>query len=312
MRHPSVSRRTVGALASLLALLLGGPLAAQSAGVRLLRPTDIDTLPVRTVGERIAYGADSLQFGELRVPDGAGPFPVAIVIHGGCWYGPYANIRNAAPLADALTAQGIATWSVEYRRYDHPGGGWPGTFADVADAADAVRGLAGRYPLDTTRVVATGHSAGAQLAAWLATRDRLASTSPLARPAPLRATGLVAPGGIMDLREYQARQRATCGNPAVESLLGGLPDQVPERLAAVSPIERLPLRVPHHHVAGALDRIAPADVLATFAERARALGDSVVITVVPGLGHHDIMAPHTAAGQAALAAIRQLLGVAAP
>jgi len=311
MRHPFVLRRTVGAFAGLLALALGDPLGAQSAGVRLLRPTDIDTLPVQTVGERIAYGADSLQFGELRVPSGAGPFPVAIVIHGGCWYGPYANIRNAAPLADALTARGIATWSVEYRRYDHPGGGWPGTFADVGDAADALRGLAARYPLDTTRVVATGHSAGAQLAAWLATRARLATTSPLARPTPLRLTGVVALGGIMDLREYQRRQRATCGNPAVESLLGGLPDAVPDRLAAVSPIERLPLGVPHHHVAGALDRIAPADVLGTFAERARAAGDSVVITIVPGLGHHDIMAPHTAAGRAAIAAIRQLLGVPA-
>lgn len=311
MRLPFAPRRTVSALVGLVGLALAAPLAAQSSGARLLRPADIDTLPVRTVAARIAYGADSLQFGELRLPDGPGPFPVAIVLHGGCWFGPYANIRNAAPLADALTTHGIATWSVEYRRYDHPGGGWPGTFSDVADAADAVRRLAARYPLDTTRVVATGHSAGAQLAAWLATRDRLEPASPLFRPAPLPLTGVVALGGIMDLREYQARQRATCGNPAVESLLGGLPDQVPERLAAVSPIERLPLGVPHHHVAGALDRIAPVEVLTAFADRARALGDSVVITIVPALGHHDVMAPHTAAGQAAVAAIRRLLGMPA-
>jgi acetyl esterase/lipase len=297
------------ATGALLLSLLGRALAAQDAAPRLLRPADIDRLPLQTAGLRLAYGTDSLQFGELRVPSGSGPFPVAIVLHGGCWYGPYANVRNAAPLADALTAAGIATWNVEYRRYDHPGGGWPGTFTDVADAVDHVRRLAGTHALDTTRIVAVGHSAGAQLAAWLATRPRLPSTSVLHRAAPLRLTGVVALGGVMDLREFQGRQRATCGNPAVESLLGGLPGVVPERLAEVSPIERLPLGVPHEHVAGALDRIAPQDITERFAEAARARGDTVTVTIVPALGHHDIMAPRTAAGAAAIRAVRRLLGL---
>lgn len=304
------------AFLALLGVGLSGPALAaahaqapmQPARPRLLRPADIDTLPLRTPGVRVAYGRDSLQFGELRVPPGPGPFPVAIVIHGGCWYGPYASVRNAAPLADALAADGVATWNLEYRRYDHPGGGWPGTFTDVAQATDHLRTLAAVHPIDTGRVVAIGHSAGAQLAAWLATRDRLPSSSALHAPSPLRLTGVVALGGVMDLREFQTRQRATCGNPAIESVLGGHPDTVPARVAEVSPIERLPLGVPHHHVAGALDRIAPAEVLESFATRARAAGDQVTVTVVPALGHHDVMAPQTAAGQAALAAVRRLLG----
>jgi acetyl esterase/lipase len=282
---------------------------AQSAPARLLRPTDVDTLPVRSAGVRLTYGADSLQFGDLRVPDGPGPFPVAIVIHGGCWYSPYANIRNAAPLADALRDVGVATWNIEYRRYDHPGGGWPGTFRDVAQAADHVRQLAASHPLDTTRVVAIGHSAGAQLGAWLATRRRTDTGSPLYAAHPLTLTGVVALGGVMDMREYQTRQRQTCGNPAIESVLGGLPGAVPERYREVSPIERLPLGVPHVHVAGALDRIAPREVVEAFAERARALGDSVRVVTVPDLGHHDVMSPRTAGGQAAMEAVRQLLGL---
>lgn len=301
------ARGVIGA--ALLCTLFGGALAAQEPASRLLRPADIDRLPLQSPGIRVPYGADSLQFGELRVPTGRGPFPVAIVLHGGCWYGPYASARNAAPLADALAASGIATWNVEYRRYDHPGGGWPGTFADVADATDHLRRLAAAHSLDTTRIVAIGHSAGAQLAAWLATRARLATTSALYRAAPLRVSGVVALGGVMDLREFQTRQRATCGNPAVESLLGGLPDQVPDRLAQVSPIERLPLGVPHEHVAGALDRIAPRDVLETFARAARDRGDTVTVTIIPGLGHHDIMAPRTEAGVAAQRAVRRLLGL---
>jgi acetyl esterase/lipase len=303
------------ALALFLLSLVGPtarPAAAQAPGTpapaaRLLRPTDVDTLPLRSPGERIAYGRDSLQFGELRLPPGSGRVPLVIVIHGGCWYGPYANARNAAPLADALAAQGVATWNIEYRRYDHPGGGWPGTFTDVADAADHVRRLAAAHPIDTTRVIAIGHSAGAQLAAWLATRHRLERGSPLHRDAPLRLAGVVALGGVMDLREFEAREQSTCGIPAVASLLGGAPAQVPDRLLAVSPAERLPLGVPHHHVAGALDRIAPAERLHAFAEAARARGDAVTVTLVPGLGHHDVMAPRTAGGAAAIAAVLTLL-----
>jgi acetyl esterase/lipase len=307
-----MARFAHGLTAALLSLCAITSAQAQDARPRLMRPADVDALPVRNAGDRIAYGADSLQFGELRLPEGRGPFPVAIVIHGGCWYSPYASVRNAAPLADALQAVGIATWNIEYRRYDHPGGGWPGTFRDVAQATDHVRTLAAAYPLDTTRVVAVGHSAGAQLGAWLATRDRLDASSALHMPHPLQLTGIVALGGVMDMREFQARQRQTCGNPAIESVVGGLPDAVPERYREVSPIERLPLGVPHVHVAGALDRIAPRDVTEAFAKKARAAGDSVRIVTVPALGHHDVMAPATAGGAAAIAAVRALLGAGEP
>jgi acetyl esterase/lipase len=305
--RPSL-RFPVAAGLALLAACTAQPGAAQPTAPRLLRPADIDALPVRTTGVRHGYGPDSLQFGELRLPEGRGPFPVAVVLHGGCWYGPYAAVRNAAPLAEALTAAGVATWNVEYRRYDHPGGGWPGTFLDAAQALDHVRTLARSYPLDTTRVITIGHSAGAHLAAWLGTRARLRPSSPLhTGSAPLRPAGLVTLGGILDLREYQQRQLATCGNPAVESLLGGLPAEVPDRLADASPIERLPIGIPHIHVAGALDRIAPEAELERFAALARAGGDRVSVVIVPALGHHDVMAPSTAAGQAAVMAVRQLL-----
>lgn len=106
---------------------------------RLMRPGDIDTLPVRDAGRRIPCGTEPLQFGELRLPAGPRPFPESNVVHGGCWFSPYANVRNAAPLADAVTA-GVATWNVEYRRYDPPGGEWSGTFQDVARATAASAG----------------------------------------------------------------------------------------------------------------------------------------------------------------------------
>lgn len=295
----------------LLAVLLGPARieAQDTARPRLARPADINALPVSNAGTRIAYGSDSLQFGELRMPTGSGPFPVAIVIHGGCWFSSYANVRNSAPLADALAALGVATWNVEYRRYDHPGGGWPGTFTDVAQGADHVRTLAREHALDTSRIVAVGHSAGAQLAAWLASRDKLAPANAVRTGAPLRLSGVVSLGGVMDMREFLQRQGQTCGNLTVESVMGGLPDVVPDRYRSVSPIERLPLGVPHVHVAGELDRVAPPLVVAAFADSARKAGDSVDVMTVPRLGHHDVMSPRTAAGQAAIDAVLRLLKI---
>ena len=285
--------------------------SAQSpAQPRLMRAGDVDTVPVRDVGVRIAYGRDSLQFGELRLPAGATNdrrAPIAIVIHGGCWYSPYASVRNSAPLADALAQSGVATWNVEYRRYNNPGGGWPGTFRDVADGADYVRTLATLYPIDTTRVVVTGHSAGGHLALWLASRRTLDRSSPLFGGTPLAVLGVVSVGGIADLREFYGRERNTCGNPAVESLLGGVPDSVPARLRDASPIERLPLGVPTVHVAGDRDFIAPVAVREAYVTAATARGDTARVVTIAGDGHFEAMTPSKAAGRAVIDAIRRLL-----
>lgn len=275
-----------------------------------MRAGDVDTIPLRLIGDRIAYGTDSLQFGELRVSAGASAdarAPIAIVIHGGCWLSRYASVRNSAPLADVLAQQGVATWNIEYRRYDHPGGGWPGTFRDVADGADYLRTMARLYPIDTTRIVVAGHSAGGHLALWLASRGTVHTDSPLAGGTPLPLLGVVSIGGIADLREFYAREKTTCGNPAVESLLGGAPDSVPLRLRDASPIERLPLGVPSTHVAGDRDFIAPPAVREAYAAAARSRGDRVEVVTIPGDGHFEAMTPSKPAGQAVINAIRAML-----
>lgn len=317
MRRPFFHRSpALTILAGALLLAAAADLTAQAAGAaatgtpRRLRASDVDTMPVANAGVRVAYGPDSLQFGELRMPKGRGPFPVAIVVHGGCWYSPYASVRNSAPLADALTAAGVATWNIEYRRYDQPGGGWPGTFFDVAAGADHLRILARSYPIDTSRVVAAGHSAGAHLALWLASRASLRSDSPLVTASPIALDGVVSIGGIADLREFYTRERSTCGNPAVESLLGGVPDSVAARVGDASPIERLPLRIPTVHVAGDQDRIAPRAAIDAYAVAARRAGDSVVVHIVPGEGHFEAIAPSRAAGRASIDAVLMLLHMA--
>lgn len=270
---------------------------------------DIDTITLHGTAKRILYGMDSLNFGDLRLPSGKGPFPMAVLVHGGCYFSPYASVRNTAAMAEALADAGIASWNVEYRRYDQAGGAWPGTFKDVADGTDFVRTLAKTNPIDTTRVIAMGHSAGGQLALWLPTRSQLARGTPLYVANPLRMTGVVALGPITDMKEYQTRERDVCGNPAIETVMGGMPDSVPERYEMVSPIQRLPLRVRTVLIAGEKDGIAPRKALDDYATTARAKGDSVRIITTPGEGHFEAIAPTRAAGKAAIDAAKALVGI---
>lgn len=301
-----MSIRTI-VLSFLLTAAAASPATAQSAP--RMKVSDIDTITLRHPAVRVAYGRDSLQFGDLRLPEGRGPFPVAILIHGGCYLSKYATLRNTGALADALTSAGVATWNVEYRRYDNPGGAWPGTFNDVASAADYLRILAKDHPLDLGRVITMGHSAGGQLALWLAAQAKHPAGSPLAREAPIKVSGVVALGPIVDMREYQTRELKSCGNPAIESVLGGLPDAVPDRVRQVSPIELLPLGVPTVLIAGDQDGIAPVSSLNAYATAARLKGDRVQIFTSPNEAHFDVLAPSRMSGKAAMQQALALLGV---
>jgi len=122
-------------------------------------PTDdILNAPPPPADARLTYGTDPNQFGELRVPKSQGPFPVLMNMHGGFWRAKY-DLKHAGYLCAALTAKGLATWNVEYRRVGNPGGGWPGTFEDLRSAYRYVSQIAPRYNLDLSKLVVMGHSA---------------------------------------------------------------------------------------------------------------------------------------------------------
>ena len=220
-------------------------------------------------------------------------------------------------LAAALTAEGYATWSLEYRRLGDPGGGWPGTLEDVGRGADHLREVARAHPLDLDRVVALGHSAGGQLALWLAARPRLAELAPRAGTRPLRAArplrlrGVVSLAGITDLRAGAAG--GVCGD-AIPRLLGGPPSDHADRLGQSSPIELLPLGVPVRLVCGARDPIVPIDQARSYEAAAKRAGDTVSVEVVEGAGHFELVDPGSSAWPAVREAVRALLerGAGAP
>ena len=288
-------------------VLLSATALAQDRG-----PLDLATAAVPAGAQRIAYGTDPLQFGELRVPRGDGPHPLAIVVHGGCWLAEIGGmdkravaIDNMRPASAALTDAGIATWSIEYRRLGHDGGGWPGTFKDVANAADFARTFASQRRLDLTRVVSIGHSAGGHFALWLAARQKLAKTSELYVSDPLKIAGVVDLDGPGDLKATIALQQPVCGSPVITDLIGGSPEQQPARYHDGSPIELLPLNVPVEFYAGRMfaAHAAPYEAAATRA------GDTVKTTVLAEAGHFVFIDPQSDVWPQVLESVRRLAGV---
>lgn len=236
---------------------------------------------------RLTYGPEEHQFGDLRLPPGDGPFPVIIVIHGGFWRARF-DLEFMGHFAQALTNQGFATWNIEYRRIGQPGGAYPGTVLDTGLAADHLRKIAPRYNLDLQRVLAVGHSAGGHLAFWLAGRPQIADTDTLYNPDPLKLQGAISLAGVTNLRRgFELK----VGDGVVEKLLGGGPDQFPERYYGASPSELLPLGVPQVLIHGEEDDTVPYSLSKEYFQKADLLGDPVKLVGLPGAGHFEVIDP---------------------
>ncbi len=282
------------------------PPVATASRDRLMTPQEFQALQSQAPDRRIAYGEDSSQYGELRVPVGAGPHPVAVLIHGGCFKAVYATARELGPMGDALKESGIATWNIEYRRLGELGGGWPGTYLDVGRAVDYLRTLAGPHALDLGRVVVVGHSAGGHLAMWAAGRARVPMGSAISAMAPLPVRGVLDLAGPVDLTANIRGYEGLCRDTVITTLLGGTPATVPERYAHASPIKLLPLGIPQVLVIGEHEDFVPRPLAEAYVRAAAQAGDPVRLVVIPGAGHFEIANPRASTWPQVEAAIRSL------
>ncbi len=241
--------------------------------------------------QRIGYGPDPNQFGDLWLPDSSSKHPVVVFIHGGYWRARY-SLDHADFLCQALAEAGFAVWNVEYRRIGQPGGGWPGTFHDVVQGVRHVSSLETTFPLDVQRLVLMGHSAGGHLALWAAGAHRLSAAEGfgVTEMLPLRAVIALAP--VSDLRRAWELHLS---QGAAAELLGGSPNQMPERYAVASPFEMLPLGVPQVLIHGTADDAVPYELSERYVAAANVAGDACRLVTLPTLGHFELIDPLSAA-----------------
>ena len=256
----------------------------------------------------IAYGSAPSQFAELFRPAGPGPFPVVVLIHGGCWTIEYGGITQMHNVAGALAARGIAVWNVEYRRADEAGGGYPGTYQDINAALDKLGAVAPQHQLDTGRILAMGHSAGGQLAQWIVGRAKIAATSPLYQPRPLPVRQVISLGGLADLRREQDLIKSSCGRDMAQ-LAGVASAARPDIYADTNAAELIPNGSTTLLITGELDTISPPRAAHDYAARARAAGDTAEVLILPGASHYDEIAASSPAWNSILPAIEAMLGL---
>lgn len=229
---------------------------------------------------KVAYGSDPSQFAELHLPTMRVVGGVVVIIHGGYWKSNY-GYELGTPLAVDFAARGIPAWNLEYRRRGN-GGGWPETLEDVAAGIDRLAAIAEEYALNTSRLVALGHSAGGHLAVWAAGRDTLPSGAPGAAvdsPSYLPLTAVVSQSGVLDLG---AAARLHLDHDAVHNLLGFNQSENPETFAQTDPIQQLPLTVPVYAVHTTEDNTVPVSQSSDYVSRAVALGAPSELHLTPG------------------------------
>jgi acetyl esterase/lipase len=243
----------------------------------------------------VRYGDDQSQVAELLLPDAFGPYPVVVLIHGG-WWQPGWDRRGVRELARDIVREGYATWNLEYRLVGEPGGGWPGTFEDIAAGVDTLAEKAGDFNFDLTRVIFLGHSAGGQLALWAASRSTFEAGFVGADPA-VSPTTVISLAGVCDL---VTGAEENLGNGAIPQLMGGMPDEVPLSYLSASPIDLDPGPSRHLLVHSVGDEIVPVSQSRSYVEVATSRGADVEYIELPDDDHFSVLDTETEAWEALL------------
>ena len=282
-------------------------------------------LPKLTFAQtRIPYGPDPMQYGELSLPEGDGPFPVVTFLHAGCWRSSENMINSYRAMAKAMTEQGVAAWNMQYRGATSPGGGWPGTWLDIANGFDALQSVAESYPIDLQQAVVVGHSSGGHYGAWLAMRSQLPPNSeiyvePKVNPmALIMADAYINPELIDSIGDTG---EIYCGEPLLEKLVGGPVKDNIDNFLQISPLEWLPWGIPQDFIVStyryplslprvlalgktSMRKVPDYPALAVLA------GDEINVRMISNEGHGNFVREGERGYYATISAVLRLLGKA--
>lgn len=232
--------------------------------------------PVAPPSRTVRWGQAAHEVYDVYEPPPRGPAPTSVVlVHGGFWRAEF-DRTHLRPLALGLAEVGYLVSMVEYRRIGMAGGGWPGTCVDTAEAFDQVVAREGPGPH-----VLVGHSAGGQLALWVAHQPGRAE----------HVAGVVSLAGCLDLT--MVAEHGLDDGAAVE-LMGGRPDQRPGDYALADPVALGPAPVPVRVVHGLDDDRVPVQVSRSWWRRAGTPGRDL-FTEVAACDHFALIDPESAA-----------------
>lgn len=271
---------------------------------------------------RIAYGKDPLQYGELSLPAGTGPFPVVTFLHAGCWRSSEGMINAYAAMAKAMTEHGIAAWNLQYRGATSEGGGWPGTWLDIANGFDALAKVAESYPIDLQKAVVVGHSSGGHYGAWLAMRAQLPPNSEIYVEPKVSPMALVMADAYINplvIDSIGDSGEIYCGEPLLEKLVGGPVQDNINNFLQISPLEWLPWGIPQEYVVSTyrypltLPRVLAQGktalrMLPDYPALAVLAGDDINIRVISNEAHGDFVKEGARGYYATISAVLRLLG----
>ena len=280
-------------------------------------------LPRLTLAQtKIAYGQDPMQSGELSLPEGDRPFPVVTFLHAGCWRSSEAMINSYRAMAKAMLEQGVAAWNMQYRGATSPGGGWPGTWLDIANGFDALEEIAQSYPIDLQKAIVVGHSSGGHYGAWLAMRSQLPPNSEIYVKPKVNPMALVMADAYINpllIDSIGDTGEIYCGEPLLEKLVGGPVEDNINNFLQISPLEWLPWGIPQDFIVStyryplslprvlaqgktSMRKVPDYPALAVLA------GDEINVRLISNEGHGNFVREGERGYYATISAVLRLLG----
>ncbi len=249
-----------------LALAAAGTLSLRAATNQAATPpapTRPDVTYAQPAGLNLALDA--------YLPEGAGPFPVCILVHGGGFKS--GNKRSSIyPLFAPLRDAGFACFSIDYRLA--PANRWPAGMEDVEAAVRWVKAHAADFHADARRIALVGDSSGGHYVSYVGALGREPVNAVVAIYAP------------HDL-ELQVKLRGELGS-AMTALLGltEINAAAWETLRQASPINHLRAGMPPYLlIQGDLDRTVVYEQAFRFQKRSRALGNTCDLTTITNGDH---------------------------
>lgn len=210
---------------------------------------------------------------DAYVPEGKGPFPACILVHGGA-YTTGDKTKYIDPLFEPLCDAGYAWFSINYRLA--PTHRWPACADDVEAAILWVKEHAAEYKVDPHRIVLIGESSGGHLVSYVGTRAR-------GRTSVAAVVAFYAPHDL----EFQVRQRQALGD-SMTALFGvtHLNRETYEQLRNASASKHVePQMPPYLLIHGDKDKGVPYEQSLRFQRKMVNLGNSCDLLVIPGGNH---------------------------